>query len=82
MGRGFFQLQAGGFPLPVSGLDLLERRLVCLETWALDSPGPAQAPAQCVSRKTTQGGQFLLGHELNPALWGEGTPQAASPWRS
>lgn len=46
MGRGFFQLQAGGFPLPVSGLDLLERRLVCLETWALDSPGASTVRLQ------------------------------------
>lgn len=42
-GSGFFQLQEGRLPLPVSGLDLLKCRHVFPETWALNSPGPAQA---------------------------------------
>lgn len=79
MGRDFFQLQAGGFSLPVSGLNLLKRRLVFLEAWALDSPGPAQGPAKCVSRETTQGGQFSLGQEPNPALWGRDPTGIISP---
>lgn len=46
MGRDFFQLQAGGFSLPVSGLNLLKRRLVFLEAWALDSTGASQVCLQ------------------------------------
>lgn len=83
VGRDFLQLQAGRFLPPRFRTGPPEVQACFPGELDPGQPRPSTEPAQCVStRETTQGGQLLLGQELNLALWGEGTPQASSPRRS